>query len=103
MLLILPLQGVAAILAPLLHCAPQDTQTVAEHASHGHHDGVQQNGSQPDADHEYTAHQCCHHVFSGAVATNIRTVPPAPLTVQPVILLLATLFIPDLPLHPPRG
>ena len=102
LLLILPLQGVAVVLAPL-HCAPQDAQAAAVHPFHDHHDGANQQKPAPDSDHEYSGHQCCHHLFSGAATSQTRTVTPPPMTVQPAILLLATLFIPDLPFHPPRG
>ena len=102
LLLVLPLQGVAAVLAPL-HCAPQDAQAVAVHPSHDHQGGTHQPSSAPETDHEYSGHLCCHHVFSGAAASATRTVTPAPMSVQPVIVLLVTLFIPDLPLQPPRG
>ena len=114
LLLALPVQGLAAF-TPSARCSDEHAahavQAVngAQHdhpgdAAHGHEHAADQ--QQPDSGQpvdQAGGHACCHHVFSAAPAAIIAGVPAAPHVVNTRVLLLATLYIPELPQRPPRA
>lgn len=109
LLLVLPLQGLAAVIAPLNCLSTGDhhsTQT-AGHASHEHdssHHGPSHHGSGEDpGTADVAGHMECHHVFS-AVPMSFGAPARGDLPVfQATLSLLATLYIPELPQRPPRA
>ncbi len=106
LLLTLPLQGMAAALAPVYQAMNgpafmmppcHEQAAVAEHPSPGGHDG----GMAHDGD--AINHGCCHQVLScascSALVAGTRKFGDVPHAVR----TLATLYIPDSPDRPPRG
>jgi len=107
LVLILPVQGVAAAFAPLHQAAdPQSAATPC----HGHHADAQ--NSHPshhggttgtDLDSDATSHMCCHQVFSCAPTTAMSTVAQKISDTPRTVPLLHAFFVPDSPYRPPRG
>ena len=100
-MLILPLQGLAAAIAPLQnanHAAA--AMPCHEHAAQDTHHAP---ASDAPADTDATNHLCCHTIFT--CATGCAPATPAHKfgDVTRFVLPLATLFIPDAPDRPPRG
>lgn len=105
LLLILPIQGVAAALGPLL-CAAADghhsmggdghSQQSNEGTPHSHdkNDG-------PAADEGVSGHLCCHH-FSAGFPVAFEELPDlSPTLVSRSIILSHKLFVPEQPQRPP--
>ena len=107
LLLVLPLQGMAAVIGPLM-CLNGGEHHSTQTASHDHeHDaGHQKAGAQDSSDKsggDLTGHLECHHVFSG-VPVSFESAPRCDLPIyQTTLSLLATLHIPELPQRPPRA
>lgn len=112
LLLALPVQGLAAF-SPSASCTDSPASahvTQSPHSdSHQHHSPSAQHEHPADQQHDdsqpadQAGHSCCHHVFSGLPSTVIPGTPAPPLAVTPRVLLLSTLFIPELPQRPPRA
>ncbi len=109
LLLVLPVQGIAAAFAPLHKAAAQsgampchDAGSMPQTAAHGEAPAAPHDGHQsPDGD--SANHLCCHQVFS-AVSLSLPATPAQKFSDVPrFVLPLATLFIPDSPDRPPRG
>jgi hypothetical protein len=112
--LILPLQGLAAALAPLHRALNADAMSAMPCHEQVGHAGTQHSpmhepapaGTLPADDapvSDIMAHACCHQVLSGAPSVYL---PPAARKFSDVphfVLPLATLYIPDSPERPPRG
>ncbi|MEQ1773503.1 MAG: hypothetical protein ABL891_06935 [Burkholderiales bacterium] len=110
LMLILPLQGVAAIVAPMSlykeATNAQSTSVMPCHEQIGHHAAqtpVDENANDITHDADATNHLCCHHVFSCAPIGATHTPAHKFSDVSRFMLPLATLFIPDAPDRPPRG
>jgi len=117
LLLILPLQSVAAALAPLL-CSPQashHTVTAAHASAHGDASPAHER-SISGHDHAYThaggtheqsddgsGHLCCHHVASATPAFHTLAVPYDFRGYAASVTLLTPLHIPELPQRPPQA
>jgi len=109
MMLVLPVQGIAAAFAPLHKAATQsgatpchDASGMAQTSAHGETPAAPHDRHQnPDGD--AASHLCCHQVVTAATLS----LPASPAQkfsdVLRFALLLATLFIPDSPDRPPRG
>ena len=100
-LLLLPLQGLAATLAAFT-CSSADTH----HAAAGHaqsHDGGLSHQHDGDTSDDHSGHLGCHHFFS-AMPTAMAVAGPADIPAfESSISLLYTLFIPERPQRPPRS
>ena len=105
-LVVLPLQGLAAVTAPVMCIAGADHHHAldargagdSEHHSTGHQHGDSDSGSTSDV----AGHLECHHGFSGAAASLLPVSTPDLPILQTTILSAATLYIPELPQRPPR-
>lgn len=111
LLLALPVQGLAAF-TPSARCADAPSGQTSSGAHADHHgvaaethaypaDHQQQNDGQPAE--QTSGHSCCHHVFSGVPSAAIPGMPAPPPSITPRVLLLATLYIPELPQRPARA
>lgn len=110
LMLLLPLQGVAAAYAPLQSAF--NPQAVTAMPCHDHSQATGHGASQSSADHsepvthqdgDSVSHLCCHQVLSCA---SVHVMLPGARKFSDVprfVLPLATLFIPDSPDRPPRG
>jgi hypothetical protein len=109
LMLILPLQGLAAAYAPMLTmmdgpsatakpCHDAHAQQEADRASSAGHTST---GAGHDTD--STSHLCCHHVFTGISTGTVTSAAHKFSDVSRFIFPLVTLFIPDSPDRPPRG
>ncbi len=108
LMLVLPLQGLAATLAPMSMYKGDDTQSMPCHEQHaaGHATqpsaGITQDGGSVQ-DSDTVNHMCCHQVLSctsfDVPNAGARKFSDVSRTVVP----LYTLFIPDSPDRPPRG
>ena len=115
LLMLLPLQGMAAAFAPLhrmlagstavnLPCHEQQAATGSAH----HHDGSGSEHATAPATHELprdtdaASHLCCHQVLSCS-GMHAPAMPSHKFSdVSRFVLPLATLFIPESPDRPPR-
>lgn len=111
LLIALPLQGVAAF-TPMVACADGHAANADGHQQHQHsaqadtaHDSTthdhQQGGNEPSD--PAGGHSCCHHVVSAAAPALLLSTLAAPPILAAHVLLLNTLFIPELPQRPPRA
>jgi hypothetical protein len=112
--LILPLQGLAAALAPLhralnphaVSAMPCHEQLVHAGAQHAPAHGEAPPSHAPESDTPVTdimAHACCHQVFSCAPSAYLAPSARKFSDVPRFVLPLATLYIPDSPDRPPRS
>lgn len=109
--LILPLQGLAAALAPLhraLNVNNADAVSAMPCHEHMTHTGEAQapTGHAPESDapaSDIMAHACCHQVFSCAPSVYLPAAARKFSDVPRFVLPLATLYIPDSPDRPPRS
>ena len=112
---LLPLQGLAAAVAPVLclggsghHDAthagtPTHAQESHDHDSHAHGSHAHKHGdSDTSPTGETAGHMECHHVFSGVAVSFPPIAPPTLPVFQTTISPAATLYIPELPQRPPR-
>ncbi len=110
MMLLLPLQGVAAAFAPMLmarHSAG-DASALAAMPCHEHAGAPQASAadvpmSETTHDNGPANHLCCHQVLSCAPSFGLPATAQKFSDVSRFVLPLATLFIPDSPDRPPRG
>ncbi len=107
LMLILPLQGAAALVAPLTMLAANGaTATPAVAAMPCHDYGARHqpvaDGTAPGTPADNN-HLCCHVVFSATAANTLNTVARKFSDVTRAVLPLTTLFIADSPDRPPRG
>jgi hypothetical protein len=125
LMLLLPLQGVAASYARLhmamamdspaaatMPCHEQTAHHAAQSADHSAAQSTTKSLDQPAADtgmnsaaHESDAanHMCCHQVLSCTSVSVLNTPAQKFSDVSRLVLPLFTLFIPDSPDRPPRG
>jgi len=111
LLLVVPLQGVAAAVRALA-CTPHSGEAAASlhddhamHDRHASHDHGPPHGHSGDSDStaDHPAYQCCHQ-FSTATAPSFGSAADGDLPVfQSSLSLLETLFFPEQPQRPPRG
>jgi len=108
LVLILPVQGVAAVFAPLHQAA--DQQSMSTMPCHGHQAEAQDNHhanndstTSTNSDGDAASHMCCHQVFSCAPTAGLNTAAQKISDVPQTAPLLHTLFVPDSPYRPPRG
>jgi hypothetical protein len=112
LLLALPMQGLAAF-TPSARCSDAPAGQTAS-GGHADHHGIAAEAHAQPADHHHqqsdgqsaeqaSGHSCCHHVFSGVPSAAIPGMPAPPRSITPRVLLLATLYIPELPQRPPRA
>jgi hypothetical protein len=117
-LLVFPLQGLAAAIAPVLclgggshHDATHGGTTAHAHGSHDHgshgHDSpapAHEHGkAEPSTSGDSTGHMECHHVFSGVPVAFPRLPTPDLPVFQAAISSAVTLYVPELPQRPPRA
>ena len=107
LLLVLPLQGLAAVIGPLM-CLNGGEHHSMQTAAPDHEPGAGHHGSSPQdssdkSGGDLAGHLECHHGFSG-VPMSFEPAPRSDLPVfQTTLSLLATLHIPELPQRPPRA
>jgi len=108
LMLVLPVQGMAAVFAPLNNAANALAATTMP--CHEHHAAHQvpaagDDATVPDTAHDADAanHLCCHQVLTCAPTRVLNTPAHKFSEVSRFVLPLATLFIPDSPDRPPRG
>lgn len=109
MLLLLPLQALAASLSALTcHTGAAHHGAVNESTAHAAaHDGYPHDPGAPhhhdgDPSVDHSGHLNCHHVFSGMPAANVLSVPSELPAFESSLSLLYTLFVPERPQRPPR-
>ena len=112
--LILPIQGMAAVFAPVhramnpadmtvMPCHAQSSEPARPASDHSSVPAHQQQGDGGDHAGDLAPHACCHQVMN---AVSNALVPPVARKfgdVSQFVLPLATLYIPDSPDRPPRG
>jgi hypothetical protein len=117
LMLLLPLQGLAAATAPVLclgdnshHSAKASVEhppatDKGQHAAHEHGTSQHDHSNAPanSSGGEHAANLCCCH-FAAVAPVTIETLPQADLPIyQSSLSFLATLHIPELPQRPPRS
>jgi hypothetical protein len=105
LLLVLPLQGLASALMPVL-CHSEEQQTsvsVQAHASSvsSHEDPAPDHEGKAGAD--YSGHLCCHHVVAAMPVTLEAFTDPSPSIYVSHLPVWPSLFSPEQQLRPPRG
>ncbi len=102
LMLILPVQGLAAVYTPLHKTLGQAVDAMPCHDQQAaHHADDNNTGAAHDTD--AASHLCCHQVFTGAASSVLTTAAHKFSDIPRFVLPLATLFIPDSPDRPPRG
>lgn len=110
LLLILPLQSMAAALAPLL-CSPQESHhaTTLAHASApsdapaAHDHALLHEGTGDMHSDDGSGHLCCHHFASATPMFHTLIIPDDFRAHAASVTLLTPLHIPELPQRPPRA
>ena len=107
LLLILPVQGMAAAYAPLHKLqGMQATADMPCHAEATQHDftpaGEDKTHHNPGNDNGSGGHNCCHQMFSCVPSVEIHAPKQNFSDVPRTVLPLHTLFVPDSPDRPPR-
>lgn len=110
LLSLLPLQGVASLMNPLVcHTVQPPPAATADTHQHGHDhaaahpDAGTMPSSHGGASGDYAGHLCCHHVFAGVptfTLVDASTAPSAYLSFSPPA---PERFVPDRLQRPPRG
>ena len=105
LLLVLPLQGLATALMPVL-CHSDEQQTsvsVQEHGSNvsSHEEPVPDPDGKAGAD--YSGHFCCHYPVGAMPITFAAFANSGPSTYVSHLPVLPSLFSPEQQLRPPRG
>jgi len=109
LLLILPLQGIAATLAPIsCHFSGGESVTVSQTQQHDHtaameHEIAVGTNDQEGTTSDYAGHLCCHHPVGGMPVVSVipaNTGPTAYTSLPPDWL---PLFAPEQQLRPPRS
>jgi hypothetical protein len=111
LILILPLQGIAATLMPLhlsLNPAANAAMPCHEHGATAQNANAEGSTVQAPApatprDAEPANHLCCHQFSTCAPACALTPAARKFSDVSRLVLPLATLYIPDSPERPPRG
>ena len=105
LLLILPIQGIAAALGPIL-CAGSDGHHSMGVDSHSHgDDGVphsHDNKDGPVSDESAVSHLCCHHFSAGVPFAFEELLDLTPTLASRSVVPPHKLFIPEQPQRPPR-
>ena len=103
LMLILPLQGIAAVFAPLHKAIGQTDEAMLCHPQHADHQTSDDASGDATRDTGATNHLCCHQVFTCTPSSVLNTPAQKFSDVSPFVRPLFTLFIPDSPDRPPRG
>src|SRR5688500_8714814 len=106
LLLILPIQGIAAALGPILCASPHGHHSMgAESHSHGD-DGVPHSHSHdndgPVSDEGTASHLCCHHFSAGIPVAFEDLLELTPTLASRSVVPPHALFVPEQPQRPPR-
>lgn len=101
-LLLLPLQGLAATLSAFT-CFSADAHPTADANAHSHDGGGSSHEHDGETSKDHSGHLNCHHFFSGIPAVMVVTVPTELPAFESSISLLFTLFVPERPQRPPRA
>lgn len=104
LLLVLPLQGLATALTPIL-CHSDEQQTSVSVQAHGSGASSQE---EPVSDHEgkgadYSGHLCCHHPVAAMPVTLEAFSDSSPPIYVSDLPVWPSLFSPEQQLRPPRG
>jgi hypothetical protein len=100
LLLVLPLQGVAATLSPLTCVSSTQDEAASIHVQD--HSGGTVHEHDGDSGKDFPGHPCGHNFFSGIPAIAVTIAPTDLPEFSSSVSLLATLFIPEQPQRPPR-
>jgi hypothetical protein len=106
LLLILPLQGLAAALTPILCHSDEQQQTVVSVQAHGsdpssHEEPTSNHDGKAGAD--YSGHLCCHYPVGAMPVPFAAFADSGPSTYVSLPQVLPSLFSPEQQLRPPRG
>lgn len=110
LLLLLPFQALGASLSAFTCYSGETSHSTASAPEHDHgsapashtHDGGTSHQHDGESGAGHSAHQNCHHVFSGMPAATVVNVPAELPEFASAISLLFTLFVPERPQRPPR-
>lgn len=106
LMLILPLQGLAASLSPMLcHAAKNDSAatSVADHGeAHNHHGTDTAPAQESSGTSDYAGHLCCHLVFSTVPAMAVNAALPESSVYSSPDPDSPPLFVPERLRRPPR-
>lgn len=108
LLLVIPLQGMAAVVGPLMCSSGGHHSTAAAaDADHGYggsdHQSAHNHTGDTTSSGDAAGHLGCHHAFFG-IPVSFEPLVRSDLPVfQTTLSLLATLHIPELPQRPPRA
>lgn len=101
LLLVIPLQGLAATLSTLSCFSAEERATTPSHA-YIHHDGPSHQ-HEGDGSKDNSGHPCCNHFFSAVPAVAATAAPSELSAFESALSLLTTLFVPERPQRPPRS
>lgn len=109
LLLILPLQGVAATLAPIsCHSSDRESVTASHAQEHDHtatmgHDSAAGPNDSDGTTSDYAGHLCCHHPVGGMPVMSIIPANTGPTAYTSLPPAWPPLFAPEQQLRPPRS
>lgn len=110
LLLILPLQGIAATLASIsCHSSDRESVTASQTQQHDHAAAMEHGGSiagQNDQDgtsSDYAGHLCCHHPVGGMPVTSVIPAKTGSTAYTSLPPAWPPLFAPEQQLRPPRS
>jgi hypothetical protein len=105
LLLILPIQGIAAVLGPIV-CSSDGHHSMAVDGHSHADDGMSHSHDKTDgpvADEGVSGHLCCHH-FSAGIPVTFEHLPDlSPTLASRSIVSSYKLFVPEQPQRPPRS
>ena len=106
LLLVIPLQGMAAVMHSIV-CAPQDDRAAAvasadAHAAHDHGTPHQHSDDSTGGSNEHAQHQCCHHMSAAPASLDGGGAADLPVLLSAVTLLELS-FVLEQPQRPPRA
>ena len=105
LMLILPVQGIAAALGPILCASSDGHQSMAAH-THVHGDDgathTHDNQDSPVSDEGASGHLCCHHFSAGIPVAFEDLLDLTPTLASRSVVPPHALFVPEQPQRPPR-
>jgi hypothetical protein len=101
-LLLLPLQGLAAALSVFACIAAADSQQSAGLSVHTY-DNWSGDGHHDEINNDRSGHTSCHHAFTGLPAIVTVNLPSELPAFESSLTLLFTLHVPERPQRPPRA
>lgn len=110
MLLVMPLQGIAASLSHLLCALPSAAELMDMPSGHHHDDSIavqkhnhEGSGTNDDDNNNHATHLSCHQVSFGIPSITVLAFASALPVYHPSSLTSPSLFFPEQPQRPPRA